>query len=112
MEKQKMNREDRYNITTKRNQNNVIQFPKNEKPNPKSEAVNKIIAENLIFINENINSKNWDVVVIPDHVLYTLSNFGEVLELEPIVARRLVANLATELGKKRIEITDPFGDLI
>jgi len=51
-------------------------------------------------------------VVIPDHVLYTLSTFGEVLELEPIVARRLVANLATELGKKRIEITDPFGDLI
>jgi hypothetical protein len=63
-----------------RNQNNVIKFPKNEKPNPKSEAVNKIIAENLVFINENINSKNWDVVVIPDHVLYALFNCGEVLE--------------------------------
>ena len=95
-----------------RNQNNIINFPKNKKPNFKAEAKDKIIAECLVNINENMNTNKWDITVVPDHILYTLSTCGEVLELKPIVARRLVANLATELGKKRIEITDPFGDLI
>ena len=38
-----------------RNQNNIINFPKNKKPNLKAEAKDKVIAECLVNINENMN---------------------------------------------------------
>ena len=94
-----------------RNHNNVINFPKNKKPNLQAEAKDKIIAECLVNINENMNTDKWDITVVPDHILYTLSTCGEVLELKPIVARRLIANLATVVMKLRDQIANPFGEL-
>ena len=94
-----------------RNQNNIINFPKNKKPNFKAEAKDKIIAECLVNINENMNTDKWDITVVPDHILYTLSTCGEVLELKPIVARRLIANLSTVVMKLRDQISNPFGEL-
>ena len=95
-----------------RHQNNIINFPKNKKPNLKAETVDKVIAKDLICINENMKSDKWDITVVPDHIVYTLSTYGEVLELEPIVARRLIANLATDLSKRRLETDNPYGELI
>ena len=94
-----------------RNQNNIINFPKNKKPNLKAEAVDKVIAKDLICIHENMKSDKWDIAVVPDHIIYTLSTCGEVLELEPIVARRLIANLSTVVMKLRDQIANPFGEL-
>ena len=94
-----------------RNQNNIINFPKNKKPNLKAEAKDKIIAECLVNINENMNTDKWDITVVPDHIIYTLSTCGEVLELKPIVARRLIANLATVVMKLRDQIANPFGEI-
>ena len=94
-----------------RNHNNVINFPKNKKPNLQAEAKDKIIAECLVNINENMMMDKWDITVVPDHIIYTLSTCGEVLELKPIVARRLIANLATVVMKLRDQIANPFGEL-
>ena len=94
-----------------RNHNNVINFPKNKKPNLQAEAKDKIIAECLVNINENMMTDKWDISVVPDHILYTLSTCGEVLELKPIVARRLIANLSTVVMKLRDQIANPFGEL-
>ena len=94
-----------------RHQNNIINFPKNKKPNLKAEAKDQVIAECLVNINENMNTDKWDITVVPDHILYTLSTCGEVLELEPIVARRLIANLSTVVMKLRDQIANPFGDI-
>ena len=94
-----------------RHQNNIINFPKNKKPNLKAEAVDKVIAKDLICIQENMKSDKWDITNVPDHIIYTLSTCGEVLELEPIVARRLIANLSTVIMKLRDQLANPFGDI-
>ena len=94
-----------------RNQNNIINFPKNKKPNLKAEAKDKVIAQDLVCINENMKSDKWDISVIPNHILYTLSQYGEVLELEPIVARRLIANLSTVVMKLHDQLANPLGEL-
>ena len=94
-----------------RHQNNIINFPKNKKPNLKAEAKDKVIADCLVNINENMNTDKWDITVVPDHILYTLSTCGEVLELKPIVARRLIANLSTVVLKLRDQIANPFGEI-
>ena len=94
-----------------RHQNNIINFPKNKKPNLKAESVDKVIAKDLVCINENMKDKNWDISVVPDHVIYTLSTYGEVLEIEPIVARRLIANLSTKVMKLSDELANPLGDI-
>ena len=93
-----------------RNQNNIIQFPK---------ATNKEVADqdkktalSVLTISQNMNDKTWDVAQVPDQELTMLSNFGEVLEFEPIVARRLIANLATELKKLKLETINPWNELI
>ena len=93
-----------------RHQNNIINFPKNKKPNLKAEAVDKVIAQDLVCINENMKSDKWDITVVPDHIVYTLSTCGEVLELEPIVARRLIANLSTVIMKLHDQLANPFGE--
>ena len=93
-----------------RHQNNIINFPKNKKPNLKAETVDKVIAQDLVCINENMKSDKWDITVVPDHIVYTLSTYGEVLELEPIVARRLIANLSTVIMKLRDQLANPFGE--
>ena len=91
-----------------RNQNNIIQFPK---------ATNKEVADqdkktalSVLTISQNMKDPTWDVAHVPDQELTMLSNFGEVLEFEPIVARRLIANLATELAKRRLDALNPYGD--
>ena len=94
-----------------RHQNNIINFPKNKKPNLKAEAKDKVIAECLVNINENMNTDKWDITVVPDYIIYTLSTCGEVLELKPIVARRLIANLSTVVMKLRDELANPLGDI-
>ena len=58
-----------------------------------------------------MNTDKWDITVVPDHIIYTLSTCGEVLELKPIVARRLIANLATVVMKLRDQIANPFGEI-
>ena len=95
-----------------RNQNNIINFPKNKKPNLQAKAKDQILAESLVNINENMSTDKWDITVVPDHVLYTLSTCGEVLELEPIVAQRLIANLSSKILKLKDELTNPFGDIL
>jgi len=95
-----------------RNQNNIINFPKNEKPNLQAKAKDQILAESLVNINENMSTDKWDITVVPDHVLYTLSTCGEVLELEPIVAQRLIANLSSKILKLKDELANPFGDIL
>ena len=94
-----------------RHQNNIINFPKNKKPNLKAETVDKVIAQDLVCINENMKSDKWDITVVPDHILYTLSTCGEVLELKPIVGRRLIANLSTKVMKLSDELANPLGDI-
>ena len=94
-----------------RHQNNIINFPKNKKPNLKAETVDKVIAQDLVCINENMKSDKWDITVVPNHIVYTLSTYGEVLELEPIVARRLIANLSTVIMKLSDELANPLGDI-
>ena len=94
-----------------RHQNNIINFPKNKKPNLKAETVDKVIARDLVCIQENMKSDQWDVSAIPDHIIYTLSTYGEVLELEPIVARRLIANLSTKVMKLSDELANPLGNI-
>ena len=94
-----------------RHQNNIINFPKNKKPNLKAESVDKVIAKDLICIHENMKDKNWDISIVPNHILYSLSTYGEVLEIEPIVARRLIANLSTVVMKLRDQAANPFGDI-
>ena len=71
-----------------------------------------IYIHTFLNIEKNMTEDSWDVQHCPDYILNILAQFGEVIELKPIVARRLVANLATELVKRRLEATDPFGDLI
>ena len=87
-----------------------VNFPKNKKPNLKAEAKDKVIAQDLVCINENMKSDKWDITVVPNHIVYTLSTYGEVLELEPIVARRLIANLSTVIMKLRDQLANPFGE--
>ena len=94
-----------------RHQNNIINFPKNKKPNLKAEAKDQVIAECLVNINENMKTDKWDIIIVPDHIIYTLSTCGEVLELEPIVARRLIANLSTVVIKLRDQAANPLGDI-
>ena len=94
-----------------RHQNNIINFPKNKKPNLKAEAKDNIVAECLVNINENMSTDKWDITVVPDHILYTLSTCGEILELKPIVARRLIANLSSKILKLKDELADPYGEL-
>ena len=88
-----------------RNQNNIIQFPK---------ATNKEVANQkalyVFRISKTMMDPTWDVSQVPDKELTMLSNFGEVLEFEPIVARRLIANLATEVAKRRLDALNPYGD--
>jgi hypothetical protein len=59
-----------------------------------------------------MSTDEWDITVVPDHVLYTLSTCGEVLELEPIVAQRLIANLSSKILKLKDELANPFGDIL
>ena len=91
-----------------RNQNNIIQFPK---------ATNKEVADQdkktalaVAAISQNMMDSTWDIADIPNPELTTLSQFGEVIEFSPIVARRLIANLATELSKRRLDALNPYGD--
>ena len=88
-----------------RNQNNIIQFPK---ANNKEVANQKALY--VFRISKTMMDPTWDVAQVPDKELTMLSNFGEVLEFEPIVARRLIANLATEVAKRRLDALNPYGD--
>jgi len=58
-----------------------------------------------------MSTDKWDITVVPDHILYTLSTCGEILELKPIVARRLIANLSSKILKLKDELANPYGEL-
>ena len=94
----------------KRFQKNILQFPKAKNKEALDQDQKTTMA--LITIEKQMTEDSWDVQVCPDHVLSILTQFGEVIELKPIVARRLIANLATELAKRRLNETNPYGDII
>ena len=96
----------------KRFQNNIIKFP-NEKrlENEKALDQDKKTRAAVLTIEKQMTEDNWDIQHCPDHILTILAQFGEVIELKPIVARRLIANLATDLSKSRLETDNPYGEL-
>ena len=94
----------------KRNQDNVIKFPGTE--NKEVEEQDNKTAKTVYDITIKLKEPVWDIQHIHDAELGILSQFGEVLEFEPIVARRLIANLATELKKLKLETINPWNELI
>ena len=74
----------------KRNQNNVIQFP------------------TTLTIEKLMHQDVWDLAPISDHNMELLGQFGEGLSFKPLTAQRLIANLATELNKYRLQEEDPI----
>jgi len=91
-----------------RNQNNIIQFPK--ATNKEVVDQDKKTALAVAGISQNMMDPTWDIAQVPNTELATLSQFGEVIEFTPIVARRLIANLATEVAKRRLDALNPYGD--
>mgnify|MGYP003153119141 CR=1 FL=1 len=94
----------------KRFQKNILQFPKAKNKEALDQDQKTTMA--VLTIEKQMTEDSWDVQYCPDYILNILAQFGEVIEFKPIVARRLIANLATELAKKRLEATNPYGDLI
>ena len=84
----------------KRNQNNVIQFPNKENPQVLDQY--KQIAVVTISISEKMNNpKIWDIALFTQAELTVLANFGETIEFSnPIVTKRLVANLSNHILKR------------
>jgi len=64
----------------------------------------------ILTVEKQMTENSWDIQSCPDHILSTLAQCGEIIEFMPMVARRLIANLTTELKKLRLEITNPFGE--
>ena len=89
-----------------RKQNNVIQFPKAENPELKKQK-NDLVALTLT-IEKIMNQKVWEFAPISDHNMELLGQFGEGLTFTPLTAQRLIANLATELNKYRLQEEDPI----
>ena len=93
-----------------RNQNNIIKFP-----GVNSKAVDdqdKKTDSTVLDISKKMNEPTWDVQPMHETELSVLAQFGECLEFKPIVARRLIANLATELKKLKLEIINPWNELL
>ena len=93
-----------------RNQNNIIKFP-----GVNSKAVDdqdKKTDSTVLDISKKMNEPTWDVQPMHETELSVLAQFGECLEFKPIVARRLIANLATELAKQRLDALNPYGDIL
>ena len=93
-----------------RNQINIIKFP-----GVNSKAVDdqdKKTDSTVLDISKKMNEPTWDVQPMHETELSVLAQFGECLEFEPIVARRLIANLATELKKLKLEIINPWNELL
>ena len=89
-----------------RKQNNVIQFPKAENPKLKKQK-NDLVALTLT-IEKIMNQKVWEFAPISDHNMELLAQFGEGITFTPLTAQRLIANLATELNKYRLQEEDPI----
>ena len=93
-----------------RNQNNIIKFP-----GVNSKAVedqDKKTDSTVLDISKKMNEPTWDVQPMHETELSVLAQFGECLEFKPIVARRLIANLATELKKLKLEAINPWNELL
>ena len=93
-----------------RNQNNIIKFP-----GVNSKAVedqDKKTDLTVLDISKKMNEPTWDVQEMNDIELSVLAQFGECLEFTPIVASRLIANLATEFKKLKLEAINPWNELL
>jgi len=93
-----------------RNQNNIIKFP-----GVNSKAVedqDKNTDSTVLEISKKMTESTWDIQPMHDLELSVLAQFGECLEFKPIVARRLIANLSTELKKERLINLNPYGDIL
>tara|TARA_R110000824_G_scaffold112309_4_gene261379 strand:- start:3668 stop:3979 length:312 start_codon:yes stop_codon:yes gene_type:complete len=90
----------------KRNQNNVIQFPTAENKQVRNQK-NDLLALTLT-IEKLMHQDVWDLAPISDHNMELLGQFGEGLSFKPLTAQRLIANLATELNKYRLQEEEPY----
>ncbi len=84
-----------------RKQNNVIQFPTAENPELKKQK-NDLVALTLT-IEKIMKQPMWEFAPISAHNMELLAQFGEGLTFTPQTAQRLIANLATELVRYRLE---------
>lgn len=85
----------------KRNQNNIVNFPGSA--NQAVDDQQKEIINVLITIqNKMVDNNNWSNAILTVQEIKVLSNYGEAMELTPIIAARLNAVLATTLLRKTI----------
>ena len=93
-------------MNPQRNQNNVVQFPTTENKEFKDQK--RDLVGLTLKMEKLMNEKIWDVAPISAYDIELLGQFGEGLTFTPLTAQRLIANLATELNKYRLQEEDPI----
>ena len=90
----------------KRNQNNVVQFPGKE--NLQLIEQKKEMAGLVVLLEKIMDGPMWDIQPFHHHHLELLSNFGEGITFTPRTSQRLIANLSTEVLKRRQVEEEPY----
>mgnify|MGYP003642880567 FL=1 len=81
---------------------NIINFPGIENEQKKIQEQAKAAVN--IIMSAMMESKNFDLLPFSSVDIEILSDFGEGMTFDPLVASRLISSLATEIKKLRIEI--------
>ena len=80
--------------------NNIILFPGALNDQLKELETKLLKTQKLIAVL--MDDPNWDVQPLDDIIIEQLAEYGDVMSFKDDVARRLIACLATELGKQRL----------
>lgn len=85
----------------KRNQNNIINFPGsiNQAVDDQQQAIVKVL---ITIQHKMVDNNTWHLATLTIPEIKTLSNYGEAMELTPIIAARLNAVLATTLLRQTV----------
>ncbi len=85
----------------KRNQNNIVNFPGTI--NPAVDEQHKEIVKVLVNIQTKMSDDNtWHNAILTIQEIKTLANYGEAMELKPLISSRLNSVLATTLIRRTI----------
>jgi len=79
--------------------NNIILFP--GVLNDQLQELETKLLKTQKLIALQMDDPNWDVMPLDDIIIEQLAEYGDVMSFKDHVARRLIACLATELGKQR-----------
>jgi lysophospholipid acyltransferase (LPLAT)-like uncharacterized protein len=86
----------------------VILFPNPKGANVAALHQRKLIIETAGNLSFKMSQRSWDKMTINDPELQVLSEFGETISFAPEVASRLIASLATNILRNRLDLHEEY----